>query len=164
MQWWKVTVNSSGRMVSCEAVAKCCTDGEGNRVYYLQAARQIDAEAQAYQRYKASQREKSQARRVDHRSKGTCADCGEPSELAHCRRCLDIAQRSRERSESKKLGIPVAPLPPKSEAFAETRERRENQAKLDIIEQVHRAWCRCTTDEQFTAWLQNQIKTLKARI
>ena len=64
---------------------------------------------------------------------------------------------------ARKAGKPIASLPSKLVAFAETKARRENSVRLEILEEVHRAWCHCKSDRDFTAWLQAQIKQLKGK-
>ena len=165
MTWWRVEVNSSGRVLSCKRVDNRAPDSVGNRVFYVPADDQTQAEAAAYRLHKLAQREAMKVRRARHKAQGLCR-CGRkvPANREQCDVCIGGANAAKARTKAIKRGEPVAPLPPKSEAFARNREQREQQLRLEVFELVHRVWCRTRNDKAFTAWLVAQIRDLKGKV
>jgi hypothetical protein len=78
----------------------------------------------------------------------------------YCRVCLNTSKRSMERAQAKVKGEPVAPLPPKSVAFAETKQRRENDIRLSVLQECLAVYDNPKLCKNFGAWLEGQINKI----
>jgi hypothetical protein len=129
MNWWKVTLDSSGAILTCEQVD---TVSKGtSRVTYVQATCKAEACSAAkfwWDRVKAHNRARAAERKLAKRSRGLCETCGKtPPETKRrkCRRCLD---RLNERAQARLAGAPRI-RPTYASAEEAHRVNLENQRK-----------------------------------
>lgn len=164
MNWYRVELDKDGTVVSC---AQCeAPSRPGYRVFYTWEASEDAATRKAvarYQAYLTKQREDQRTRRARNKQAGKC-QCGRAPKPGQeqCQVCLDSAEDSRLRAQDRVTGTAYAPpKTPRPELLAKRKEQHDNSTRLEILEEVQRAWCHCKTEREFTAWLQAQLKQLR---
>lgn len=164
MNWWRVTIDSSGKITDCHKFEYCEAEANGIRVYYVEAESGTQAIAIAHRRYLES-REKAKralsARREAYKSKGLCRCGSKPRDgLEQCQKCADASKNSMLRARAKTRHEPVPELPPKSVALAKTATQRI----LDVLLEVRVEWQRSPNVRVFSKWLDATIEGLQQDI
>jgi len=160
VSWWRVQLSVNGKVESCTKLEAIIQESTGSRVFFVCASLRIDAEAQAYKRYKLQQKQAQRARRATNRAQGLCK-CGRrpPAGRKQCDLCIARSKASKARAMARERGETLQPLPPKSMAIAETRAEREQEVRLEVLRKVQEEWQRSPNVRSFGVWLDKQIAT-----
>lgn len=156
-RWFRVRLDSQGRVVSCEP-----TDGapaeDGSGFYYVLASSSVDAQASAYELFKAKDRKRVAERRQRNLKAGLCRCGRKPMDGSkYCSVCRERDLVNHERRKAAASGRDLPPLkslPPKI-ASKLAREERERRLRLSVLLEVRNEMR--LNPSGFAIWLNAQI-------
>jgi hypothetical protein len=162
VNWYRVELNSSGRVVDCKQL-ETCGDDTSPQVFYVWAPDEGRAKLTAYAGYLANQRRLARERKERLKREGRCNQCGGPTDgFARCAMCRDRDHQYKDRYLQRKSGRTVV-TPPKSIAMAETKAIRETDLRRAVLLEVKTAWRKSPNAQAFAAWLDGRIKECEAK-
>lgn len=169
---WRVEIDKDGVIVSCAQAGP--TEEFGFGVYYVTAFTEVEAREAAR---KKRARDAVAERRSKLRAEGKCP-CGEyndRSPLVYCSVCAERNQKDKKNSTKRARGEDVPPAN-KAAAFAARRESQlqaaraetatrvarqvSGQTRLEVLDEVRRAFIAAHTVAQFAEWLNCQIEAV----
>jgi len=161
MFWFRVELDSKGKVLSCAQVAKAA-EGESGGVFFLRAADGKSAAERAYRQY---HRLRTTARRERYAEEGKCR-CGRsrdketPQSRAFrtCPACRAVDLARHERATALQRGLTVVAMPTKAEHFVS----RRNEEKLELLKEVQDKFLRSGM-RVFGLWLQEEIEKLQPK-
>lgn len=155
--WWKLVVDSDGKVVSCElALAK----GEDhNSTFFVLARDTRHAGRLAFNKYMLAI---TKARHTQYASEGKCR-CGRERDtrLRRCSICREANKLYTKRSRARASG--ATELPPKAErrdVIAERKAFDQAALRLSILEEVNDVWTKRGT-VGLRDWLRKQLAAQK---
>jgi len=161
VNWYRVVIGKDSKVLSCTLVESAGDDTV--RVYHVLSESLEKARLSGKARYNAYMRQKVRDRRALLKAEQRCR-CGrklpKDYELAQCEWCRELRGVHRERARARQRGEDVPPADWKA-TREERRELDRDEHALEVLLKVKRAWERCTTNGQFTAWLNEQIGKLQ---
>lgn len=161
MSWFRVRLDLvDGRILSCEPCSVFDAQ-QGAWEFIVEATGETDARTKAYKLYLAAQRAASRERKRANQAAGLCRCGREPKPgRKQCQVCLVSSEQARERMHARTRGEHVV-TPSKSIAFARRAEEKRQETRLQVLTQVHGAWCRSKTAAEFTAWLRAELESAR---
>lgn len=157
MNWYKVTFDAQGKLVSCLKLEPSRVNSEGvPGIVYIQARTSKEATIGAI---RLQERLKTRARRARYKEEGKC-HCGSKLEEGDgrvCKRCIRLQKEALERKLAKALGLPV-----EEKTLRETQEegRQEKLTNIErqVLLEVKQAWKRTKTVTGFSVWLKKRLE------
>jgi len=161
MFWFRVELDSKGKVLSCAQVAKAA-EGESGGVFFFQA---LDGKSAAEKAYREYHRLRMAARRARYAAEGRCK-CGRnrdketPEQRAFrcCPACRALRSPQEQRSAARRKGLTPVPPPSKAEHFVS----RRNEEKLELLKEVQDKFLRSGM-RVFGLWLQEEIEKLQPK-
>jgi hypothetical protein len=155
MFWFRIELDTSGKLIKSERVADAGERDGKPSVYYFRAPGAESAEAMAFREY---HRLRQQARREAYKRLGKCK-CGRSrdresaadSQFKLCPVCRSNHTKDWSRGRLRAKGV-VVPTPSKAIAFVD----RRNEEKRILLEEVKDQFLRLSMG-QFGKWLNDRI-------
>ena len=158
MQWFRVELDETGKMVSSRIVDLAEKRDGKPSVYYFRAS---DAKSAAQLAYRECHRVRQQARREQYKKEQRCK-CGRSREketlqeraLGHCPACLKLKRQDDARRVLRAKGLPTPPID-KAARFTDRRNEEKRELLIEVREQLLRL-----NMGPFGEWLNAQIEAL----
>jgi hypothetical protein len=158
MMWWRIELDKSGAIKTCEQVELAAKST--SLVRFVEANSKAEACSDVkswHRRYLEKARERTRSRIESARAKGMCVGCKARPAKAHrstCQRCLD---QTVKRRRDVRNGAPVRVLLTPEQAQAHVRESKErarrNRVLIECLKQFD-----ARGPEAFRAWLVAEIE------
>jgi hypothetical protein len=163
LRTFRVEVSSSGKVVSCAAVAGPLS--EGNRVFYVEATDEAAARDLGRSLYTAYCRDKVRETRARNEANDLCR-CGSRRDVPgqkRCSKCIRLEKEQKRRYYARQKGEDV-PSPDRFETVSAERERNRVQLRIEVLREVRRKLVALHGDSKaLSKWLVEQIDALVAR-
>lgn len=156
-RWWRIEMDTDGRMVKAEPVEAVGQNGLG--VLYVLAFDIQAAKKAAFNTYCAL---RNKIRRARYHSEGKCG-CGRARDIEgnrKCSECIRQRHRSKDRANAKKRGEPVEVLD-KTETYRKRRETERQELRLEVLREV-REQATSLPPRAFYRWLDEQLQPASA--
>jgi hypothetical protein len=160
MNFYRVELDSSGKLILCTLVPCQGARSEGASVFVVEAAGTIEAIQLAKLAYRDSQRKALARRRSEYVADGKCRCGRDPNPgRKQCQVCLDSSAIATERAQKRASGC-VVEIPPKSVAFAARKIEQERDVRLQVLREILDVYEDSKVDD-FGVWLRKQIRALE---
>jgi hypothetical protein len=157
--WFRVVVDDKGKAIDCKPVG-----GEGTTelgVFFVLAE---SAKEAAQQAINAQARRLLAARRARYDAEGACR-CGGKRDrpgFKTCSRCSDLHKKYEVRRAARQAGN-VVPAPDRRAVLQERKASEAELLRIEVLEEVRRAWRDHNTVGGFTRWLETEIQKVAGR-
>jgi hypothetical protein len=152
--WFRVVVDGSGKAVDCKPVGSEGTAELG--VFFVLAESAKEAARLARNDH---DRRLLAARRARYDAEGVCR-CGAKRDrpgFKTCARCSELHKKHEQRVALRRQGIEV-PKPDRRLVLQERKQTEAEAARLEVLEEVRKAWINNRTVGAFSAWLNGEIE------
>ncbi len=152
-RWWRIEVDSDGKVVSCEPVE--LKESDQALIFYVEAKNRAQAGRRAWNAHcKIVQRR----RREQLRAEGKCAWCARKNDRSSGR-CADCQKKDVEygrRARAAARGEAVPELD-RTVSIAARAHAERKELRLGVLNDVREAWVRAENYDEFARWLAEQI-------